>query len=79
MFSEVPAFLQPEVDPAVSILPWVVSRGFSHDFLWAASIFIYFKERKQDLGLLANKRSKTPHGAYESPLGAMNASTDAPY
>jgi hypothetical protein len=31
------AFLRPEDDRAVSILPWVVSRGRSHEFLWADS------------------------------------------
>jgi hypothetical protein len=29
------AFLRPAADRAVSILPWVVSRGRSYGFLWA--------------------------------------------
>jgi hypothetical protein len=32
------AFLRPAADRAVSILPWVVSRGRSYGFLWAGSI-----------------------------------------
>jgi hypothetical protein len=32
------AFLRPAADRAVSILPWVVSPGRSHGFLWASSI-----------------------------------------
>jgi hypothetical protein len=31
------AFLRPAADRAVSILPWVVSRGRSYGFLWADS------------------------------------------
>jgi hypothetical protein len=31
-------FLRPAADRAVSILPWVVSRGRSYGFLWADSI-----------------------------------------
>jgi hypothetical protein len=37
-----------------------------------------FEEGRWDFGLFASKRSKTPHGAYWSPLGAKSASTDAP-
>jgi hypothetical protein len=32
------AFLRPAADRAVSILPWVVSRGRSYGFLWAGSM-----------------------------------------
>jgi hypothetical protein len=32
------ACLRPAADRAVSILPWVVSPGRSHGFLWAGSI-----------------------------------------
>jgi hypothetical protein len=32
------AFFRPAADRAVSILPWVVSRGRSYGFLWADSI-----------------------------------------
>jgi hypothetical protein len=34
------AFLWPEADQAISILPWVVSRGRSYGFLWACKIKI---------------------------------------
>jgi hypothetical protein len=33
------AFLWPAADRAVSILPWVVSRGRSYGFLWAVRLF----------------------------------------
>jgi hypothetical protein len=33
------AFLRPAADRAVSILPWVVSRGCSYGLLWAGLIF----------------------------------------
>jgi hypothetical protein len=33
------AFLRPAADRAVSILPWVVSRGCSYGFLWAGLLF----------------------------------------
>jgi hypothetical protein len=33
------AFFRPAADRAVPILPWLVSRGRSYGFLWAASIF----------------------------------------
>jgi hypothetical protein len=39
------ALLRPAADRAVSILPWVVSRGRSYGFLWAGSI-IQKKMRK---------------------------------
>jgi hypothetical protein len=56
-------FLRPAADRAVSILPWVVSRGRSYGFLWAGSIIPKCEERQSDSGLFASKRSKTPHGA----------------
>jgi hypothetical protein len=41
------AFRRPAADRAVSILPWVVSRGRSYGFLWAVSI-IQKNVRKDD-------------------------------
>jgi hypothetical protein len=51
-------FLRPAADRAVSILPWVVSRGRSHGFLWADSIFCKCDEGRSNSGLFASKRSK---------------------
>jgi hypothetical protein len=38
-FSELPSFLRPAADRAVSILPWVVSPYRSYGFLWAVRLF----------------------------------------
>jgi hypothetical protein len=58
------AFLRPEADWAVFILPWVVSPGklIRVSLGW----FDYSKTCKEgqfNSGLFASKRSKTPHGA----------------
>jgi hypothetical protein len=39
------SFLWPSADRAVSILPWVVSRGRSYGCLWADLIIRLYKER----------------------------------
>jgi hypothetical protein len=73
------AFLRPAADRVVFILPWVVSPGRLYRFLWAGSIIQNKnKEGQSNSGLFASKRSKTPHSACWSPLGAKSASTDAP-
>jgi hypothetical protein len=43
---------------AVSILPWVVSRGRSYGFLRADSIIHICEERRSNSGLFTSKRSK---------------------
>jgi hypothetical protein len=74
------ALLRPEAGRAVSILPWVVSRGCSYWFLWADSIIQKkCEEGRSNFGLFASKRSKTPQGACWSPLGAKSASTNVPH
>jgi hypothetical protein len=55
LFFELPYFLRPAADRAVSILPWVVSRGRSCGFLWA------------DSSIQKNTRKDNPTPAY-SPV-----------
>jgi hypothetical protein len=63
VFPELPSHLRPEVDRAISILPWVVSRGRSYGFLWAVHYSKKCEEGQSNSGLFADKRLKTPHGA----------------
>jgi hypothetical protein len=61
------AFLRPMADRAVSMVPWVVSRGRSHGFLWAfLGWFDYSKKCEVgqfNSGLFASKQSKASYGA----------------
>jgi hypothetical protein len=75
------AFLRPEADRAVSILPWVVSRGRSYGFLWAGSIIQKNKKLRKDnptpaYSPVGDRRRLT--ALVEVSLGAKSASTDAP-
>jgi hypothetical protein len=47
------AFLRPAADRAVSLLPWVVSRGRSYGFLWAGSTIQKRAGGKSNSGLFA--------------------------
>jgi hypothetical protein len=44
------AFLRPAAEWAVSVLPWVVSRGRSYGFLWADSIIQKCEGKKCEEG-----------------------------
>jgi hypothetical protein len=57
------AFLRPGADRAVSILPWVVSRGRSYGFLWAGSI----------IQKIARKDNPTPASSRESDRRRLTA------
>jgi hypothetical protein len=46
------AFLRPAADRAVSILPWVVSRGRSYGFLWTVRLFKMMWGRTFELRLI---------------------------
>jgi hypothetical protein len=72
------AFLRTAADRAISILPWVVTRGRSCGFLWAGSI-IQKNVRKNDptpaYSLVSDQRRLT---ALVEVDWAQNAGTDAP-
>jgi hypothetical protein len=48
-------FFRPAAEWAVSILPWVVSRGRSHGFLWADSIIHRMRGKATQLRLIRQK------------------------
>jgi hypothetical protein len=52
------AFLRPKAHRSNSVLPWVLSRGNSYEFLWADSAIWLCKQGRSDSGLSSHRCAK---------------------